>query len=846
MNAGRATSWRPWAALALLALAARLLPFVLIGPRHYAEHGYLYYEEMADNVLAGRGFHRAMPFGQGDKHAVRTPLYPLAIAGLKLLPGDTTGKVALLGALLGTASVLLSAHLARRTFGARAGWIAGAVAALWPHACVHDAAMQDTAMYSALMLGCIALALRLRDVAAARGAPWLALAWGLLAALAVLTRVTLVLPVVALVAWLALAVPRRRALAFLMALGLLAGLAPWVARNARVVGAPVLTTDAGRSLWLGNNPQTFSVYPRQSIDRSEERAWDALSPQQRDEVRSLAGDERAQDAWFRREAIAHVRAHPLAALSGFVRKAWAVVSPWMSPRAGALKQAVHLVTWTPVLALALVASWRHRSRWRDLLPLWIPAALLVLHSGAFFGHSAYRAYVDALAIVLASEPLARLAERIPRLGLAPAGALAALLALVVRLGVVVAGGDLALPADEWARGYETGAVARAVADGRGFADPFLARMPEGGGPPFFAATGSTAAVGPLMPAAWGGLIRAFGEERGWRLMALIVIASHAAVALLLPGLGALLGAPRAGRWAAIAWALHPAAVLAMGSPLRSVFPLLATWAIVEVVRLHREIAAGGGARWRAALRCGIALGASAWAEPLLLPFALAWAAVVALRHRRAAAPALVAAALALSIVAPWMARNARVIGTAAPRSWAGPELLLGATAGPGDPTPIRLHPTRNAQEMQRLLTLGEGAYVAVARERAMALVAERPARWVAACAWRWSAFWLGRASWWRPEDHPLLAGWPSALRGPLHAAVALAAIAGIVVIARRREPVLLPIVLLCALYPLPYALGHVEARYRLPIEPVLLACAAVALDASRRREHDARPPETTS
>ena len=64
------------------------------------------------------------------------------------------------------------------------------------------------------------------------------------------------------------------------------------------------------------------------------------------------------------------------------------------------------------------------------------------------------------------------------------------LSFVVRVALVAQAGRVEMPSRAWDRGYEVGAVAAAVADGRGFADPF--------GEP----TGPTAAVGPAVPALW--------------------------------------------------------------------------------------------------------------------------------------------------------------------------------------------------------------------------------------------------------------------------------------------------------------------------------------------------------
>jgi 4-amino-4-deoxy-L-arabinose transferase-like glycosyltransferase len=390
------------------ALLLRLLVPAARGIERHHEGGYDFYVEMADHLLAGEGLHRTLPYGQGDRFAIRTPLYPLALAAMRLLPGPLPWLVALLGAVAGATTVLLAGLAASRIFGARSGLAAAVAAALWPHAVIHDTALQDTALYAALFGGVLVLHLRLVRPRAGERAVAPALAAGVLGGLAVLTRVALLPSVVCLIAWTALVRRDRRLVLAGVGLGALSlVLAPWLARNATRIGAPVLTSDTGRSLWLGNNPETFSVYPRASIDRAEERAWAALPETARAGVRDLADDELAQDAWFRGQALDWIIANPAAAAVGGLRKAAATFSPWFNPRGSPAKQVVHLLTWTPAAILAVGAAWRQRRRWRELGPVGLSLLLLAAQSAVFFGHSAYRLYLDPWVLVVASGWLAR-------------------------------------------------------------------------------------------------------------------------------------------------------------------------------------------------------------------------------------------------------------------------------------------------------------------------------------------------------------------------------------------------------------------------------------------------------
>jgi len=841
--------------LVLAAFVLRLMPLALLGPERRDAHGYDYYVEMAEHLRAGEGLHRTMPFGQGDRFAIRTPAYPLVIAALLATPGDLRGKVEIFGAACGAMSALLAAMISARLFGRAAGLVAGGVVAAWPALVVHDGQLQDTALYSALLLACVLASLALSVAKGTRRGVLLAMLLGALGALAILARVTLLPAIVALVAcaaWRCAGARATRLLRAGIALAvMLAGLAPWMLRNARLIGAPVLTSDAGRSLWLGNNAQLFDVYPRASIDRAEERAWAALSDEQREEVRALSPSELEQDAWFRAEALRWIGAHPGAALVGAARKAWAVFSPWQNPRGSMAKQVVHLVAYGGLAALALVSSWRQRRRWRELLPIILPLLMLALHSAIFFGHSAYRAYGDALLAILASAVLAPLLVPIvecvrgERWRRTAPGLLALVLALALRLALVAATGMLRAPEEAWARGYEVGAAARAIAEGRGLADPFGE------------ATGPSAAVGPLVPCLVAIPARIFGtlSPEPWRALVLLSVVASALISPALLLLARQLTAERAGLLAAFAWALHPVGIFGIPWQATMVYALLLTLMLAALAVVERDLRASLPEAWRSACWLALAAGAALFQEPLALPFLLAWAFIrtITLRHRPMLRlmPAVVLTITAL-LVTPWLVRNSRDVGVAAPRSWAGPELWLGAMAGPGEAPAIRLHPSRNLRERQHLAEVGEAAYAREKMREAVRLVRERPLRYIHASALRYGAFWYGLPSWWRAtSSHPVAPLALAGLRGAMHAGLALLGLAGLA-LAWRSQPFMRWLALLFALYPVTYAMSHLEARYRLPLEPALLTCAclgAVVLHGRWLRRahdgpHDAHPEES--
>jgi hypothetical protein len=401
-------------------------------------------------------------------------------------------------------------------------------------------------------------------------------------------------------------------------------------------------------------------------------------------------------------------------------------------------------------------------------------------------------------------------------------------AFLVRLLAAWLGGAFTVPRGQWERGYEIGAVALALAEGRGFSDPFL--VP----------TGPTAAVSPVVPFAWSLLMRALGPSspEAWRAIVLLDVAISAVGVLAVHALGRRAGGPRVGAVAALALAAHPVAVLAAGKWVQGASLLgIAVSLVLACLVALEDVPAPVPPRAVAPL--ALAFGASLWVEPHLGLVLLAWTAVSLLRRRAdLARVGLLAGALGVVMVSPWLVRNA--VSFREPvflRSWAGPELLLGAVAGPGDPTPIGFHPTRDPDELARLQRVGEAAYAREKLAEAARRVRPQPMRYAAACAWRYATFWVGRAAWWRgSERHPILPGGLAALRGAAFLVPAGIALLGLHSAWWRRRAACRVLLVALLTYPVVYALTHVEARYRLPLEPAVIVAASLIVLRSRDGE----------
>ncbi len=393
--------------IAGVAFGARLSVRLARGEADFWAQSYGFYFDLAQKLVAEQAFGL-----DALSRAYWTPLYP---AFLALVTGGQRGfeAIAIAQSLVGAGTTLCAYGLARRWFDARAGLFAAAMTALYPYFVVHDTALQETGLYT---LATAAATLALDAVSTTRRPGLAAALAGGLAGLAMLTRPSLAPLTPLALGWLWLA--RRSGAsserwkapaAYAGALCLV--LAPWLLRNALAVGRPTLTTRIGYSLWVGNNPRTFSYYPHGSIDRSAEATWAAMTPAELAEVQqAVARGETALDDWFRARAWAYVRAHPGRTLAAAGRKLGAAFWWRLNPAKGWREQLIYGGSYVPMMALALGGAWRLARR-----RAWLPLALCGAHviafglvTAAFWAHTSHRSYLDVYFIALAGGLLAAL------------------------------------------------------------------------------------------------------------------------------------------------------------------------------------------------------------------------------------------------------------------------------------------------------------------------------------------------------------------------------------------------------------------------------------------------------
>jgi hypothetical protein len=199
------------------------------------------FHQVAQHLADGDGF---MPAFRAEPTAEHPPGWEVVLAAADLVGGNGYLSHRLLGAVIGTVTVVLIGLLGRRVGGPAVGLVAAGIAALYPMLWAADVSLMSETLYGALLVAALLAATHRRIVLL-----------GALLVLAALTRGEALLLVPLLL--LPLAWGRWRALAAGVA-AFVVVLAPWTARNLATFDEPVLISGNANGIWVGANcPETY-------------------------------------------------------------------------------------------------------------------------------------------------------------------------------------------------------------------------------------------------------------------------------------------------------------------------------------------------------------------------------------------------------------------------------------------------------------------------------------------------------------------------------------------------------------------------------------------------------------
>lgn len=246
--------------IVLVALVLRLLVISFPNFENLMDANHIHAWEpgnVAAALVAGHGF--GSPFQSTQPSAIMPPVYPLIVAGLFLLFGVHTAASIFaahaLNCLLSALACIPIFLVARRSFGATAGWWAAWAWAFSPYGIYFAAAW---AWSTHLLLLCLCWLLYLAQDMEQSPSLGLWIGFALLAGFAGLTEpsILVVIPFLMALACYRLWRDRKPWLlpAAVASLTLAAAISPWLIRNAVVFHRFIPMRDSmGLELWMGNN-----------------------------------------------------------------------------------------------------------------------------------------------------------------------------------------------------------------------------------------------------------------------------------------------------------------------------------------------------------------------------------------------------------------------------------------------------------------------------------------------------------------------------------------------------------------------------------------------------------------
>ncbi|HZP57951.1 MAG TPA: glycosyltransferase family 39 protein [Dehalococcoidia bacterium] len=238
--------------LAALALRVTWISFVHPDPNDGRFDDTVWYRNSAHFLALGAGY--VNPF-TGTPTAAWPPGYPAFLGGVFRAFGEGTTQTYAANAVVATATVAIVYGIGLLLFDQRTALVGAVATALWPGQVYFASLTLSEIVFTALFSLAFLLALAAVRTRVWRGAT--VVAFGLATAAAVLTRgqAALLLPL-AVCAWAMAGMSWRRAIGWGMLAAVVVGaaLAPWVMRNQRALGSPVIVaTNAGPNLWLGHH-----------------------------------------------------------------------------------------------------------------------------------------------------------------------------------------------------------------------------------------------------------------------------------------------------------------------------------------------------------------------------------------------------------------------------------------------------------------------------------------------------------------------------------------------------------------------------------------------------------------
>lgn len=397
--------------------------------------------------------------------------------------------------------------------------------------------------------------------------------------------------------------------------------------------------------------------------------------------------------------------------------------------------------------------------------------------------------------------------------------------------------------DHFQFGWEMGRIARALATGYGYADPFVGH------------TGPTAWVPPLYPLLMAGVFKLFGvytAQSAWIILALNSVFS-AATSIFIYQIAARCYDRKVAIWSAWLWALYPAAMQYAVHWIweMSLTVFLFTWTLALALKMravtprepgpvrgdpnigeaHRDEGRQSTSQW---LLFGLLWGLIALSNStllLFLPVCGIWILLGTRPVKNGLVNATLAGLLFFAIIAPWTLRNWRVFHAFVPmRSNLGVELWAWNNTGAnGIALGAPIQPSPHDPSFVPYVNMGEIQYSRFRGAIAKHWIATHKKEFIRLSIRRFYFFWVSVP---HPLDnHPLV----EYGRELSYFLPSLTGVLGLLLSLKRRVPCSGLFAMAFVLLPLTYYFVSVAARFRHPLEPLILILTIYLFRSSERK-----------
>lgn len=403
-TSGAEHTWLLGIVAAGLVVRVAAVAFLNIAP----ESDYLEYQTMALNLVSGRGLvdstHNLAFYNAGYPLLVLAPVF--AAFGPNLLAAQ------LVNACLGAAAIVCCYAVARAAGAGPVGrLLSAALLAMYLPSLIYAEYLAKENLMTPLMIGVVWCTIRLSQRLSTSLA---VLCGGLFGLIALTGNAGLAFVLVAGIGLLIsdARLGRKVALGAVMAMVALAVTAPWLIRNARVLGTPTLNTNGGFNLYLGNNPQATGMF-MSIADTPRGATWHALREQGEVHASQTLGA----------EAVQWITSHPWDFVQLAFRKLRLFWTPPTHEGLGpgstteTLIRRLWLAQFVLLIAGALVGAMWSSGQPRSLLLIWLAVAVYSGVHMLVYVIFRYREPVMPLVCVLAALAVERVANLSAQAGL---------------------------------------------------------------------------------------------------------------------------------------------------------------------------------------------------------------------------------------------------------------------------------------------------------------------------------------------------------------------------------------------------------------------------------------------